>query len=180
MGAEIENFYKALDLRLKSYAEIHKNFIRCRLGCSSCCEKGDYPLSDIELQYVMRGYISLDNSVKRVVQENIKNMEKGGACPFLIDKKCCIYPYRPIICRVHGLAYLCGEKTVKVPYCVNENKNYSDVYDNGEININPIKENLDTPEILKTYYTAKNSSGFVIKNLYDWLNHSPGIPRTDS
>ncbi len=130
-------------------------------------------MSDVELQYVIKGYIALDNQMKKTVQENIKKMTRGGVCPFLVNRKCSIYPYRPIICRVHGLAYLCREKTVKVPYCVNENKNYSAVYTNGEININPINENLDTPCILKDFNYAE------IRNLYDWLNHSPGLSRTD-
>ena len=171
---DYELFLRELDLRLESYFEIHKNFICCKEGCSNNNKKGDYPLSEIELQYMMRGYISLDNKIKKIIQRNIQNIEQGGACPFLINKRCSIYPYRPIICRVHGLAYLCGEKTVKVPYCVNENKNYAGVYRNGEININPIKENLDTPQILKDFDFGE------IRNLYNWLNHSPGFSRTDS
>ena len=170
---DYEKFLQELDLKLKGYFEEYKDFICCKIGCSSCCEKGDYPLSDVELQYVMKGYIALNNQMKKTVQENIKKMTRGGACPFLVNRKCSIYPYRPIICRVHGLAYLCREKTVKVPYCVNENKNYSAVYTNGEININPINENLDTPCILKDFNYAE------IRNLYDWLNHSPGLSRTD-
>ena len=171
---DYELFLRELDSRLETYFKIHKDFICCKEGCSFCCEKGDYPLSEIELQYMMRGYIALENQIKTSVKKNIKNMEQGGICPFLINKRCSIYPYRPIICRVHGLAYLCGEKTVKVPYCVNENKNYAGVYRNGEININPIKENLDTPQILKDFDFGE------IRNLYNWLNHSPGFSRTDS
>ena len=82
-------------------------------------------MSQMELEYLMQGYIALDAKLKLKVQNNIKNMQRGGACPFLIDKTCSVYQYRPIICRVHGLAYLCKENTVKVPYCVNENKNYA-------------------------------------------------------
>ena len=59
-------------------------------------------------------------------------MQKGEQCPFLIENSCSIYPYRPIICRVHGLAYLCKENLVKVPYCANNGLNYKDVYKNEE------------------------------------------------
>ena len=45
---------------------------------------------------------------------------------------------------------------VKVPYCANEGKNYSQVYSNGEFLGEPIKENLD----LRLGQT---------RNLYDWL-----------
>ena len=161
------DFLKDLDLRLDNYFNRHKLYIHCRKGCSSCCETGDYPLSQLELEDLMQGYIKLDNEVKLKIQENIKKIKKGACCPFLIDKKCSVYSYRPIICRVHGLAYLCGMKMnkVKLPYCVNENRNYSNVYKDGEVTINPIKENLDTPIVLKDFYYGE------IKNLYDWIKN---------
>ena len=153
-----------MDKRLANYFELHKEHINCSLGCSSCCEIGDYPLSEIELEYMMQGYSRLNDKEKIIVQNNIKNIKRGGACPFLIDKKCSIYPYRPIICRVHGLAYICHNEVVKVPYCAKEGKNYTKVYKNGEIEINPIKENLDTQNLLKEFDYGK------IRNLFDWIN----------
>ena len=156
-------FLSDLDKKLSKYFDMHKKHICCLVGCSSCCEKGDYPMSQAELEYLMRGFISLDDKCKIQVQNNIKNIEIGGACPFLIDKKCSVYQYRPIICRVHGLAYLCRENTVKVPYCVYENKNYAQVYKNGEIVIAPITENLDTIQIAENYNLGE------VRNLTEWL-----------
>lgn len=162
----VNNLYKKfldkLDKRLSAYFNNHKDFIHCSLGCSACCEKGDYPISQLELEYLMQGFISLDNDTKRIIQNNIKSMQKGEQCPFLIDKKCSVYPYRPIICRVHGLAYLI-KNAVKVPYCVYNGKNYAEVFTDGEININPVLENLDTPNVLKDFDYGD------IRNLYDWL-----------
>lgn len=142
--------------KIEDYFEEHKEFICCKAGCSSCCEKGDYPLTEDELKQIMLGYSALNNESKIRVQNNIKTMERGGACPFLLDKLCSIYPYRPMICRIHGLAYLTKNNVVKVPYCANEGKNYSQVYSNGEFFGEPIKENLD----LRLGET---------RNLYDWL-----------
>ena len=156
-------FLHSLNNQLNDCFQLHKNYIQCEAGCSSCCENGDYPISQIEFDYLAKGYINLDNSKKIMVQENIKNMKRGACCPFLIDKKCSIYDYRPIICRVHGLAYLIDNDVVKVPYCVNEGKNYSKVYENGTININPINRNLDTLSILKNFDYGE------YKNLYDWF-----------
>lgn len=167
MGQTLINYQKFLedfDCRLKEYFKRDSGFIHCKAGCSACCETGDYPVSQLELEYLMQGFASLDNTLKREVQENIKTIQRGGKCPFLIDKKCSIYAYRPIICRVHGLAYLCRQNTVKVPYCVNEGKNYSTVYNSGEITINPIPENLDTPNVLKEFKYGE------IRNLFDWVN----------
>ena len=105
-----------LDAKLESYFKNQVEYVCCKKGCSACCEKGDYPISEIELKYLMTGYARLENEKKIIVQQNIKKNIKGGACPFLISSECSIYPYRPIICRVHGLAYLCKDNTVKVPY----------------------------------------------------------------
>lgn len=158
-----KDFLDDLDKRLAKYFELHKEHINCCLGCSSCCETGDYPLSQIELEYLMQGFINLSNDKKHIVQNNIKNVVKGGACPFLINKQCSIYPYRPIICRVHGLAYICHDEIVKVPFCAQEGKNYTKVYKDGEIEINPIKENLDTTELLKDFDFGE------VRNLFDWI-----------
>ena len=152
-----------LDKRLESYFQAHSAYVQCKAGCSACCEKGDYPLSQIELEYVMQGFVELDNEQKRQVQANVKSMTKGGICPFLINNICSIYAYRPIVCRVHGLAYLCKDKTVKLPYCATCGKNYSSVYKNGEIVINPVLENLDTPNILSGMPAGE------IRNLYNWI-----------
>ena len=158
-----KEFLVDLDKRLEGYFSAHKEHICCEPGCSACCEKGDYPLSQIELEYLMHGYAQLDDDTKIKIQNNIKIIEKGGACPFLINKLCSVYSHRPIICRVHGLAYLCMDKTVKVPYCAYDGKNYSKVYDNGEITINPVLENLDTQNLLKEFEFGE------IRNLADWL-----------
>ena len=157
------DFLKDLDKRLEKYFELHKEHIQCRAGCSSCCEAGDYPLSAIELEYLMQGYVRLTNDDKIIVQNNIKNIVKGGKCPFLINKKCSVYQYRPIVCRTHGLAYICHDKVVKVPFCAKEGKNYTNVYNDGEIAINPIKENLDTQSLLKDFDFGE------IRNLIDWI-----------
>lgn len=156
-------FIEDLDSRLSSYFKEQAEFICCKIGCSACCEKGDYPISDLELRYLMQGFANLDNQTKLEIQQNFKNMKRGEKCPFLIDSKCSIYPFRPIICRVHGLAYLCNGTTVKLPYCVNNGLNFSNVYSNSELKTQPITENLDTQNLLKDFVYGE------IRYLYDWL-----------
>ena len=121
-------------------------------------------MSQLEFEYLMQGYIELDNSTKRIVQTNIKSIKKGKMCPFLVDRKCSMYKYRPIVCRVHGLAYFYNENKVKLPFCTNDGKNFSKVYSNEEIYIEPIRENLDTPNVLKEFDYGE------IRNLIDWLS----------
>ena len=166
MGTKIDyiKFLEILDKKLEDYFTFYSKEICCQKGCSACCEKGDYPISELELRHLMNGFASLDNELKKIVQNNFSKMVKGGQCPFLIDKACSIYPYRPIICRVHGLAYLCKDKTVKLPYCANNKLNYSNVYNNGEFLNEPVKENLDTQNLLKDFEFGE------IRNLFDWLD----------
>lgn len=157
-------FLKDLDTRLDVYFKQQAEFVCCQKGCSICCEKGDYPLSEIELQYLMEGFKNLDNQTKIIVQQNFAKIEKGGKCPFLIESSCSIYSYRPIICRVHGLAYFCKNKIVKVPYCTNFGLNYSKVFKNGMLETEPISENLDTQNLLGDFESGE------IRNLYEWLD----------
>ena len=156
-------FLRTIDNKIEKYFTLYNEYIFCKRGCTFCCENGDYPLSQLELEYLMQGYIALDNNIKIQVQNNIKNMQKGGKCPFLIKNECSVYNYRPIICRVHGLAYICKDNIVKLPYCVNYNLNYAKYYNNEQIQFEPIDENLDTTNILKDLNYGE------IKNLYDWL-----------
>ena len=111
----------------------------------------------------MQGLLALDAGIMREIQENFKQIKKGGVCPFLIERKCSIYSHRPIICRVHGLAFLCKENVVKLPYCANIGKNYCANLSKGEFVGEPIKENLDTSVILKEFDFGE------IRNLYDWI-----------
>ena len=163
---EYEKFLKDFDKKIENYFNSHKDFICCKKGCSLCCEKGDYPISELELKYLMQGYMSLENELKIQIQNNFKNIKRGEVCPFLHNKECTIYSHRPIICRVHGLAYLIKNNVVKLPYCTNLNKNYTDLYKDREFIGKPIKENLDTSEILKDFDFG------VIKNLYAWFLNS--------
>lgn len=151
--------YNAVDKRLSVYFKKYKNYICCSAGCSSCCEKGDYPLSDLELKALMKGYASLDSESKIVVQNNIKNMERGGVCPFLLNNLCSIYEYRPIVCRIHGLAYKNDKGFVKLPYCVTQGKNFADYYKDGIFYLEPISSNLD--DLINIGE---------VRNLYDWLH----------
>ena len=165
MGTKInyEDFILSLDKKLHAYFLEYDQFVCCRAGCSACCEKGDYPLSNIELEYLMKGYVLLSADKKIQVQQNLKSMEKGGKCPFLIEKKCSVYEYRPIVCRVHGLPYLYKDNCVKLPYCANEGKNFANNYIDGEFVGQPITENLDTEFLLQNF---KHET----KNLYDWIH----------
>lgn len=135
-----ERFLTDFDRVLKKLFETQKQYIKCKKGCTKCCEKGNYPLSQLEFAYITKGFINLPDETKRKVQIAIKNLQKEReqknteyfehGCPFLIDKECSVYEYRAIVCRTFGICYW-DEKNgyVRLPECVNEGLNYSQYYD---------------------------------------------------
>jgi hypothetical protein len=151
-----EKFLKSFDERLENYFEQQCEFIKCREGCSTCCEVGEYPFSRLEAEYLMSGFINLPQITQQEIKKQIRNLKSNSQkmykCPFLIDKKCSLYKYRGIICRVHGLAWFDGEK-VQLPYCVNKGLNYAKVFDRetGEVFLpDVIKEPLRINSILRS------------------------------
>ena len=148
--------------QLDTIFEQQKEYICCCEGCSSCCEEGMYPYSELEFRYLMIGFRQLSDEEKEQVISETKKLleiykEKNcecfmHKCPFLINGECSVYPYRGIVCRVHGLAWFDGEK-VQLPYCVNTGLNYSKVFDRttGEVFLpNVIQEHLRIDNILKS------------------------------
>lgn len=132
-----------LNKKLGEYFKEQAPYIFCKAGCSSCCEKGEYPFTEIEFAYLMLGIQNLDKKTLEIIEKNIEliSIQKNNhddlkktekflyKCPFLIDKKCSLYEYRGIICRSHGLAFFNKGEKVLVPACVDEGLNYSNVYD---------------------------------------------------
>ena len=165
MLEEYKTFLVEFDKKIEEYFSLHSTFIHCKKGCADCCKDGDYPISDIELLYIMEGFSKVSDDTKQIIQENIKSTQDNTICPFLINNECSIYPFRPIICRVHGLAYMQGNGMVKLPECANNKKNYCDKYINSEFLSEPIKDNLDTYNVLKKFKYSD------IKPLKNWIKN---------
>lgn len=180
----LEKYRKYLDnvdASLGEFFEIQKPYICCKEGCSSCCETGEYPITDLEFQYLMIGYSKLKEEDKNIIKENVDKVKKEKKenpkdqkfmhrCPFLIDKKCSVYSYRGLICRNHGLVYYTTDKNDKllyiVPHCVNDGLNYSSVFDDEMgtlsskkweetgIEVEPVSYNIGT-KFLRNNHTTK-------------------------
>ena len=73
---DIEANYKINKEALEQVTGLYNELevINCTAGCSACCETGDYPVSQLELEYLMQGFASLDNTLKLEVQKNIKTI----------------------------------------------------------------------------------------------------------
>ena len=135
-----ELYLQFLEKKLKSFFEEQSPYIYCKEGCSYCCEKGEYPFSEIEFAYLMMGVRTLDAEIVRVIENNIIELKKQKEsanpdkpfmhqCPFLVNKRCSLYNFRGIICRSHGLAFFSRKRKLMVPACVDFGLNYSSVYD---------------------------------------------------
>lgn len=173
-----EEFLKILDERLDRYFEDQCEYIKCKAGCSMCCEVGEYPFSKLEIEYLMSGFAKLHPNLKATIINEIKRLKKKKPkmhkCPFLIDKKCAVYPYRGIVCRTHGLAWYDEDvERIRLPYCVNKGLNYAKVFDRktgGVFLDNPITERLRIDSILTSDEAKKFDLDYVeIRPLMQWF-----------
>ncbi len=133
-------YIDALDAKFANYFEAQKDYIFCKEGCALCCRDSEYPYTRLEHEYLMQGFEQLQLAVQNIVSKNIQKTKEARAkhssqstfednCPFLVNDKCCVYEYRGIVCRRFGLAYTGEDGRIKLPYCVYQGLNYSNVYD---------------------------------------------------
>ena len=134
-----EIFLYTLNKELQKMFDNQAEFIKCKEGCSYCCEKGEYPFSELEFNYLIEGYKQLDSNTKKIIKENIKQINKEKSkntdkifmhkCPFLIDKRCSVYNNSGIICRTFGLLCEHNDGRLTIPFCHEYGLNYAQLYD---------------------------------------------------
>ena len=87
-------------------------------GCrDNCCRTRFYHHTLIEYVYLKKGLMSLSVEMQDRVRSRaitvMDTIEKAhdnqGAirsmCPLNVDTRCILYPYRPMICRLHGIPH---------------------------------------------------------------------------
>lgn len=139
---QLEDYYaylKQLTTKVDTFFEQQRPYVCCKEGCSYCCEKGQYPCSELEFSFLELGYLNLDEEIKSKIKDKVAILAKlkknnqeevlECECPFLINKKCSVYTYRPIICRTFGIPFFDDSGKLKVPFCNELGLNYSQVYD---------------------------------------------------
>ncbi len=88
-------------------------------GCEdSCCRTRFRHHTLIEYAYLRQGFKGLDAGLRRrvtdkavVYREALREAESRGVpfrhwCPLIRDGRCMLYAFRPMICRLHGLAHI--------------------------------------------------------------------------
>ena len=132
-------YMNKIDTRIQKFFNSQRPYIFCKEGCSKCCKKGAFPCSEMEFELMNIGYNELPPETRvKILSKVAKIKEEQKAfegelfnyeCPFLINDRCSIYVFRPIICRTFGLPHFDKEGKLKVPFCVDDGLNYSQVYD---------------------------------------------------
>lgn len=166
-----EHFLKDFDKKLAQYFERDSDAVKCKKGCTLCCENADYPLSLLEMKYLMQGFMGLQKEKHDRVRTNIKSILAQDSCnsykcPFLLDGECSVYRYRPLTCRVHGLAYMRTDNVVKLPECARYGLNYAENFDGKTVNFEPIKEDLNLDKIFATHPELEFGE---IRSMIDWF-----------
>ena len=137
----MDNFVKYLEIiqnNLDKFFEQQAPYIACKKGCGLCCQNAEFPFSEIEFNYLIKGSFALSKEIQTKVEENISNVLKDKKafvgekfkynCPFLINNVCSIYEHRGIVCRTFGLIEENRDKA-KIPFCHEKGMNYSNVID---------------------------------------------------
>ena len=141
--AQYKQYLNSIQSLLDSYFEHQSDYICCKKGCAHCCEKGVYPYSELEFNYLMLGVLNLPDNKKIEIAKRIDELKKNykdfkgdeftHRCPFLDeDKTCTVYDYRGIICRNFGILQINDSGKVLMPFCQELGLNYSTVYSDKE------------------------------------------------
>ena len=189
-----KKYLNTIQFYLDKYFDDQKEYICCHKGCSHCCEKGSYPYSEIEFNYLMLGFFSLNLEKRLEIIKRIKFLKKSYEkvenkdnfmyrCPFLgEDKVCTVYEYRGLICRTFGLLKPSKDDEIIMPFCQSLGLNYSKVYNRDEKRLDeelikkynyqnrPKAYQIGLKTLMSKDLLDKNEINFgEIKSLIDWL-----------
>lgn len=161
----LKNYLEFLDYfqgLLNKDFEDQAPYIKCKMGCAKCCQNGDYPFSEMELEYLKQGFLKLPQETKMIILDKIQELLKQHPkhteenftheCPFLINNACSVYENRGLICRTFGLIYYKDDSKAQVPFCAFEGLNYSDVLDE--------EQNMITPEKVEEFGAGVEPKSF--------------------
>ncbi len=96
--SEYQNYIQGVDVKVAELSDLHKEQMKCGKGCDLCCL--DFSVFPVEYYYIKE---QMNHSVSNLLCK--ENGEPGNSkwCALLNNHACSIYPYRPYICRTHGL-----------------------------------------------------------------------------
>ena len=113
----LEQINEAID---RAYTDVASQYGFHCSGCEdNCCLTRFYHHTYLEFLYLLKGYRGLERSQQIDIREkaesvcsalreaDAKNNDRSIRlmCPLNFDGFCCLYQYRPMICRMHGLPH---------------------------------------------------------------------------
>ncbi|MEW5822181.1 MAG: YkgJ family cysteine cluster protein [Cyanobacteriota bacterium] len=154
-----ELLHKINDLTTQIKQE-YPDQINCKIECCECCNN-IFNISIIEGYYLQEGFDKLDQETINIVKDNALSIKEQITfqhkdkidlkCPLLINNKCVIYDYRPIICRTFGSPML-DEKSGQIATC---NLNFQNMRDK-EYSLKTISSKmLSTQTVLLSQYLLR-------------------------
>jgi Fe-S-cluster containining protein len=93
----------------------YPNDMKCKEGCSKCCYT-DISVFEVESTLIREWFEALNNDEKESLISKWNVKSPSGACTFLVDDSCSIYPVRPIICRTQGAPLFLSQENI-LDYC---------------------------------------------------------------
>jgi Fe-S-cluster containining protein len=105
---------RRIDGEAKRLTALHGKAITCHPGCTGCCV--NLTVFPVEFHAIRLAMAQAGMAPRTVA------FDTAAACGFLQDGLCRIYPFRPVICRTHGLPILylddaSGEYIWEVSFC---------------------------------------------------------------
>ena len=70
-------YLKFLDNKLETFFEMQKPYIFCKKGCAKCCKNAEFPYSFREIQYLLYGFLQLDDETKIKINNNLTKILKA-------------------------------------------------------------------------------------------------------
>jgi uncharacterized protein len=112
---EYRSLRSRIDEKIKRLEECHGSDITCHSSCTACCIN----ITVFPVEF----FAILEDLKKTHTIQRASFFNESAPCGFLNEEGLClIYPFRPIICRTHGLPILFlddsqGEPSWEVSFC---------------------------------------------------------------
>ena len=105
---KLKTIYGSMDRAYKAAAgSYHFDCLGCR---DNCCTTYFFHYTIVEYLYLLRGFWTLEEGMKEEIMGRATIMcdplkRDKYLCPLNLGGRCVLYPYRAMICRLHGLPF---------------------------------------------------------------------------
>lgn len=120
-----KDFIYKIDQLIEEIKQEYPDDINCQEGCCGCCNN-IFNISIIEGIYLQEGFKKLNYEIQDTIIKNLHSIKKSIEetpdkkefihCPLLLNKRCSLYAYRPVICRTFGYPMV-DEQTGQIATC---------------------------------------------------------------